>query len=318
MKFWLIVNKAAGNGSQGEAYWRGYLQAAGIEELHVRGLNESEWEQEVAPGDRVLVAGGDGSVNRVASVCVEREAILGVLPSGTANDFARNLGLPDDPLELCRLMCSDQIAKVDVAWLNGSVFLNVAHIGLGTLPARQATQDEKQRLGRFSYLLTLARKLNLQRGIHGRIECDDEVVEGSWLTIAIASGAYFGGGHEITEARIDDGMLNVVAVRHHSWLRVLLAFLATRLLRQTPGTNETVVHFQSPQCHIQLRNDHTVTADGESLGRMANISVITRRGVLRVIGSPLVSGQPLASEPIHYTHCDTPPMARPGPGAQPF
>ncbi|MCC5882134.1 MAG: YegS/Rv2252/BmrU family lipid kinase [Halomonas sp.] len=318
MKFWLIVNKAAGDGSHSESYWRGYLQAAGIPELHVRGLNETEWEQDVAPGDRVLVAGGDGSVNRVASVCVEREATLGVLPSGTANDFARNLGLPDDPLELCRLMRSGQSVAVDVAWLNGSIFLNVAHIGLGTLPAREASQEQKQRLGRFSYLLTLLRRLRMQRGIHGRIECDDQIVEGPWLTIAIASGSYFGGGHEIAEARIDDGMLNVVAVRHHSWLRVLLAFISTRLLRRTPRPNDTVAHFQSPQCHIQLRHAHTVTADGENLGRMANISAFTRRGVLNVIGSRLVLGRPEAPQAVQYSPNDTPPLERPGPGVQPF
>ncbi|MGL6250347.1 MAG: diacylglycerol/lipid kinase family protein [Billgrantia desiderata] len=313
MNYWLIVNKAAGDGSHGESYWRGYLKAAGIEELRVRGLSETEWEQEVAPGDRVLVAGGDGSVNRVVPVCIERSATLGVLPSGTANDFARNLGLPDDPLELCRLLASQQSVAVDVAWLNGTAFLNVAHIGLGTLPARKASQEQKRHLGRFSYLLTLAQRLGMQRGIHGRIECDDRTVEGPWLTIAIASGAYFGGGHEIPEASIDDGMLNVVAVRHHSWLRVLLAFLATRLLRQAPRSNETVVHFQSPQCHIQLRHDHTVTADGESLGRMANISAFTRHGVLKVMGNRLVSGRPEAAPAVHYTPNDASPMARPNP-----
>ncbi|MBA2780260.1 diacylglycerol/lipid kinase family protein [Billgrantia kenyensis] len=318
MTYWLIVNKAAGDGRQGKSYWRSYLRAAGIEELNVHGLSETDWEQHVAPGDRVLVAGGDGSVNRVASVCVEREATLGVLPSGTANDFARNLGLPDDPLELCRMMRSEQTVEVDVSWLNGNVFLNVAHIGLGTLPSRQATQDQKQRLGRFSYLLTLAQRLGMQRGIHGRIECDDQVVEGPWLTIAIASGAYFGGGHELNQARIDDGMLDVVAIRHESWWRVGMAFITTRLLGRAPRSGDTMAHFQSSQCHIQLRHPHTVTADGENLGRMANVSAITRRGVLRVMGSRLVSGRPQPPEPIHYTPSDAPPMARPGPGAHPF
>ncbi|MGR2739345.1 diacylglycerol/lipid kinase family protein [Billgrantia sp. Q4P2] len=314
MNYWLIVNEAAGDGRRGENYWREHLQAAGIDEVHVRVLADTAWEHAVAPGDRVLAAGGDGSVNRVASVCIERNAVLGVLPSGTANDFARNLGLPEDPAALCRLVRSGQSVEVDAAWLNGHLFLNVAHIGLGTLPARDASQAQKRRLGRFSYLLTLAQRIGLQRGIQGRIECGDQVAEGRWLTIAIASGAYFGGGHDIAEARIDDGLLDVVAVRQSSWPRLLVAFIMVRLLRRTPQRDDTVVHLQAPQCHIQLRHPHTLTADGENLGRMANVSAFTRCGVLEVLCERLVSAQPSSPETVRDTPTDAPPMVRPSPG----
>ncbi|MGR4066850.1 diacylglycerol kinase family protein [Halomonas sp. LR3S48] len=298
MNYWLIVNDAAGDGRRGESYWREHLQAAGIDEVQVRALSATDWEREVAPGDRLLAAGGDGSVNRVASVCIERHAVLGVLPSGTANDFARNLNLPEDPAALCRLVRSGQSVTVDVAWLNGHLFLNVAHIGLGTLPAKDASQAQKRRLGRFSYLLTLAQRIGLQSGIHGRIECNGQVVEGRWLTIAIASGAYFGGGHDIAEARIDDGLLDVVAVRQRSWLRLLVAFVMVRLLRRTPRHDDTVVHLQAPQCHVQLRNAHTLTADGENLGRMSNVSAFTQRGVLEVLCERPDPIQPSAPEAI--------------------
>lgn len=315
MDYWLIVNKAAGDGSRGETYWQEQLKAAGIEKLHVRALDDTEWEQDVAAGDRVLVAGGDGSVNRVAAVCVERDAILGVLPSGTANDFVRNLGLPEDPAALCRLMRSDQVVEVDIAWLNGELYLNVAHIGLGTLPAREASQEQKQRLGRFSYVLSLAQRIGLQRGIHGRIECNGQVAEGHWLTIAIASGAYFGGGYEIAEARIDDGLLDVVAVRHRSWFRLLLAFLTTRLLRHTPRSGDTVEHFQASQCEIQLRHAHTLTADGENLGRRSKVSAVTQRGGLKVIGEKILTSQ-LSDEaqPARFRPIREHPMTWPTPG----
>ncbi|WP_111413518.1 diacylglycerol/lipid kinase family protein [Billgrantia lactosivorans] len=315
MNYWLIVNEAAGDGSRGEHYWREHLEAAGIEELQVRLLGDTEWERDVAPGDRVLAAGGDGSVNRVASVCVERGAVLGVLPSGTANDFARNLQLPEDPEALCRLVHAGRTRQVDAAWINGNLFLNVAHIGLGTLPARDASQQRKRRLGRFSYLLTLAQRIGLQSGIHGRIECDDRTVEGHWLTIAIASGAYFGGGHDIAEARIDDGLLDVVAIRHRSWLRVLIAFATTRVLRHAPRHDDTMVHLQGAQCHVRLRTAHTLTADGENLGRMANITAYTRRGVLEVLSERLDSSQPATSTAMQDTPSEAPPVARQSPGA---
>ncbi|MBW6390122.1 diacylglycerol/lipid kinase family protein [Billgrantia antri] len=282
MKHWLMANTAAGDGSHNTAFWREHLQAAGLADPQVRDIAESDWHRQVEPGDRLLVAGGDGSVNQAASICIERSAVLGVLPSGTANDFARNLGLPDDPVEVCRVALGADTAKVDAAWINGQLYLNVAHIGLGTVPAREASPGEKRLLGRFSYLAALARKFGMQQGFQGRIEGDDQAVEGRWLTIAIASGAYFGGGHGIAGARIDDGQLDIVAVRQRAWFHLLLSYLSTRLLGHPPQGDDTVVHLRSPQCHVQLRHAHTLTADGETLGRMANVSAITRRAVLEV------------------------------------
>jgi YegS/Rv2252/BmrU family lipid kinase len=288
MNYWLMANTAAGDGSHDADFWREHLQAAGLDALQVRNIAETDWHRQVEPGDRLLVAGGDGSVNQAASICIERNAVMGVLPSGTANDFARNLGLPSDPEAICRVALGEHTAKVDVAWINGQLYLNVAHIGLGTVPARAASPRQKKLLGRFSYLVILGRKLGMQRGFHGRIEGDDQATEGRWLTIAIASGAYFGGGYGIAGARIDDGQLDIVAVRQRSWQRLLLSFLATRLLGHPPQDDDTVVHLRSPQCHIQLQHARTLTADGETLGRMANVSAFTRRAVLEVACQHLV------------------------------
>ncbi|MCE9663303.1 YegS/Rv2252/BmrU family lipid kinase [Halomonas sp. M5N1S17] len=309
MRDWLIVNGKAGDGKRGESFWKAHLNAAGISDVTTRDLTQSTWDSDICEGDRVLVAGGDGSVNRVASVCVERKATLAVLPSGTANDFSRNLGLPEDPAELCRLIASGQTTDVDVAWVNDNLFLNVAHIGLGTLPAREASQGQKRRWGRFSYLFTLAQQAGLQKGIHARIECNEQVTEGRWLTIAIASGAYFGGGHNIAEARIDDGHLDIVAVRQRFWLTLLIAYLRTRLLRRAPRRHDTVVHFKAPQCRIQLRHEHTLTADGEDMGRMADVFAFTRHGVLKVLCEQLTPPQPLMLREQRFTPSDTHPMA---------
>ncbi|WP_165789488.1 diacylglycerol/lipid kinase family protein [Billgrantia endophytica] len=282
MRYWLIVNTDAGDGEHGESYWRSHLGAVGLDDLSVRDIADTAWEQDVMEGDRVLVAGGDGSVNRVAVVCVERNASLGVLPSGTANDFARNLDLPDDPRELCQLIASGQTADVDVAWINGRMFLNVAHIGLGTVPAREASAKHKSLFGRFSYLAILAKKVGIQQGFHGKITHDDGTAEGRWLTIAIASGAFFGGGQRVAEARIDDGKLDIVAVRPRSRLRLLMVFLATRLLGRETENGSTVVHVTSSQCRLQLRHAKTLTADGEILGEFSDTTATTCHGILNV------------------------------------
>ncbi|EWH03382.1 diacylglycerol/lipid kinase family protein [Halomonas sp. BC04] len=283
MRDWLIINGKAGDGKRGESFWKAHLNAAGILDLTTRDLMDSGWDSDIGQGDRVLVAGGDGSVSLAAALCVERKATLAVLPSGTANDFSRNLGLPQDPEQICRLVASGQTADVDVAWIDDRLFLNVAHIGLGTVPAQEASHDHKSLWGRFSYLAVLMRKMGVQRGFHARIEHDGGTAEGRWLTIAVASGAFFGGGQRIEEARIDDGRFDIVAMRPRSRIRLLLALLATRLRGHGPDDTSTLVHVQSSRCRIQLQHAKTLTADGEIIGRVARTTAMTRQGVLNVI-----------------------------------
>ncbi len=288
MRYWLIANAQAGNGQHGQAFWLKHLQRAGLSELTVRDLADTAWEREVEAGDRVLVAGGDGSVNRAAACCVSRGATLGILPSGTANDFARNFALPADPDALCRLMSTDHTLEVDIAWLNDQLFLNVAHLGLGTLPSREASSNHKKRFGRFSYLAVLAQKIGLQRGFSARLHHDEGVIDGHWLSIAFASGAFFGGGQRIQEATLDDGKLNIVAIHPRPWLQLLWTFVLVRLLRRHPRHNGTVVHLKTRRCRIELRHERTVTADGETFGKVVDATVATQPGGLRVLADRLV------------------------------
>ena len=95
---------------------------------------------------------------------------------------------------------------LDVATTDNGLFLNVAHIGLGTLPVRESSADAKRLLGRFSYGVALLQKLRVYRGFHGLIETEKGTVAGRWLTIAVSSGAFFGGGNEIPQRR--QGMVN--------------------------------------------------------------------------------------------------------------
>ncbi|MDI5932840.1 diacylglycerol/lipid kinase family protein [Halomonas kalidii] len=283
MRHWLVANADAGDGSRGRDFWLEHLRGAGLGDVAVRDFSDTTWAREVREGDLVMVAGGDGSVSRGAALCLERNATLAVLPSGTANDFSRNLGLPEDPLEICRLIASGRTVNVDVGWINDTLFLNVAHIGLGTVPARKASANHKRALGRFSYLAVLARRIGIRWGFQARITHDGGSIEGLWLSIAISSGAFFGGGQRIPEATLDDGELNIVAVRPRSWVNLLMTFLVSRLRGRQPRDGSTLVHVKSTRCQVQLRHSRTLTADGEDLGRIKEATASTRPGALRVV-----------------------------------
>lgn len=288
MAYWLICNSRAGNGERGRDFWLEHLASSGIRDLHCHDFEEADWTDNLGARDTVIVAGGDGSVNRAAAVCRATGATLAILPSGTANDFARNLGLPDQPQALCELIASGITQTVDVADYGDGIFLNVAHIGMGTLPARESRGAEKKILGRFSYGVELLRRLNAKRGFRATIRCDRGVVKGRWLSIAVASGAFFGGGNEIPEASASDGQLDIIAIRPRPILQLLFTFLMVRLNRQAPQRTSTLVHIKSQRCLVHTGKPKTVTADGDVVSRTP-LNVVCKQSSLRVIGSKVVS-----------------------------
>lgn len=288
MTYWLICNARAGDGERGREFWLRHLASAGIPNPECCDFDDSRWSQNLGSQDTVIVAGGDGSVNTVAALCSQKGATLAILPSGTANDFARNLRLPLQPEALCDLIAGGATQQVDVADYGDGIFLNVAHVGIGTLPARESRGAEKKILGRFSYVVELLRWLNAKRGFRATIRCDRGVVKGRWLSIAVASGAFFGGGNEIPEASANDGQLDIIAVRPRPIVQLLFTFLMVRLNRQAPKRTSTLVHLKSERCSVHTGKPKTVTADGDVVSRTP-LSVVCRRGSLRVIGPTVVS-----------------------------
>jgi YegS/Rv2252/BmrU family lipid kinase len=288
MTYWLIFNPKAGDGERGRDFWLEALASAGINHPECATFSDFSWADRVHPEDVLMVAGGDGSVNTGARLCLSKGATLAVLPSGTANDFARNLDLPEEPEALCALIAEGKIHQVDVAEYGDKLFLNVAHIGLGTLPVREAEPAGKKFFGRFSYGLELLRRLNARRGFKAEIRCGKGYVKGRWLSIAVACGAFFGGGNEIPEASADDGQLDVIAVKPRPVLQLLLTFLIVKFSGRAPKRTGTIIHLKGQHCSVQTGKQKTVTADGDEAGKTP-LTVRCRPGCLPVIGQTIVS-----------------------------
>ncbi len=293
MAYWLVDSPpGSGDGCRDADFWLPYLREQGIENVTECRLDEAEQWLRLVTGNDVLLAagGGDGTVNGVAGLCLRTGATLAVLPSGTANDFARNLGIPSEPAEVARLVADGSTEMIDVAEFDDRIYLNVAHIGLGTLPSRQASSPTKRFLGKFSYMATLFRQLGAQRGgFHAHIRTDRSNLGGRWLSIAVATGgAYFGGGHEIPEASANDGLLDVIAVKPRPLPQLLLAFLMVRLNRKTPRRTSTVIQIKGKWCHVETTRAKTVTVDGDVAGKTPPFHATCRPEAIRVIGKQVI------------------------------
>lgn len=164
--------------------------------------------------DTIVAAGGDGTINEVAQGLADgpdetTQPSVGIVPLGTANDFASACEIPVDPLDALRLAVRPPV-PVDLGRVNDRIFVNMATGGFGT-EVTVATPDEmKKLLGRAAYMLTgLAHCTNI-RPVPARLTGPGFTWEGEFLVLAVGNGRQAGGGHLLCpHARIDDGALDV-------------------------------------------------------------------------------------------------------------
>jgi len=182
-----------------------------------------------AGAERIVVAGGDGSLGLAASVASRAGAPLGVIPVGTANDFARAFDLPDELSEAVRIAATGTRTKsIELGRMSGGderagrPFVNVASMGLPPEAAKRA-DGLKQRLGPFAYAVGGVRAAAAASPVRCRIvdaEGDILFAGKAWQATVACSG-HFGGGSQV-EADPSDGMLDAVAVEAGSRLKLAL------------------------------------------------------------------------------------------------
>ncbi len=216
--------------------------------------------------ERVVVAGGDGTLNTVLPSVMRAGVPLGVLPLGTANDFARSLGLPVDPVEAAGIIAGRGVRSVDVGVVNGRYFLNAVGIGLGPELTRQMDREKKKRLGVLAYLDSLIQVLGRNRRRIARVTVDGQCRRDTFMQITIANGRHYGGGLLVNEdARMDDGLLHVLCVRPLKPLQLLLR--GVRIRRGTVGDDDKLVYRAGREVEVRTWRPCEVTADGELLTR---------------------------------------------------
>lgn len=170
---------------------------------------------------RIIVAGGDGSVGCGAAAAARASVPLGVVPVGTANDFARALAIPDDFEQAVELAAGGTRTRaVDLGCVGERPFVNAASAGLSPVAAREA-DGLKRRLGPLAYLVGAVRAGLSTDPIRCRVVCDSkELFAGkAWQVIVACTGA-FGGGSEV-EADPHDGVLDVVIIEGGSRARLI-------------------------------------------------------------------------------------------------
>jgi diacylglycerol kinase (ATP) len=273
MRIALAANRSSGGGLDPEPLAAAMREAGA--EVEVGGCDAAELERLAAWGpDRLAVAGGDGTVGPVAERAGRLGVPLAVIPAGTANDFGRANGLPDDPVAAARLAATGtRVREHELGRLaDGRPFVNVASAGLASVAARRA-QPLKPRLGPLAYAVGAARAAASGQPLAVTVRADGSVVfDGRcWQAIVAVTGA-FGGGSGVEEAHPADGRLDVVVIPAGS--RLALARRAWGLRTQTIAQQTAVAHHRGRVIELVLPDGVEVNVDGEvRAGGMERVTV---------------------------------------------
>jgi lipid kinase YegS len=243
--------------------------------------------------DLVIAAGGDGTINEVvnglhdwlrADEGRERAAPrLGIVPLGTANDFAGALQIPGEVAAAVEIAVNGEELAVDVGIVQDRCFLNVSTGGFGAEATEEASAEVKRVLGPLAYLVTGVKKFVSLEPIDARFTSGEEVIgDGRFLLFAVGNCRRTGGGNWLTpEADLTDGLLDLCLVREMS--RVEFLRLLPDLRAGNHIDNPNVIYRQLPEITVDSEAELSVNADGEPLsGRRFAYRVSEHRLRVRV------------------------------------
>jgi YegS/Rv2252/BmrU family lipid kinase len=288
----LIVNPSAGGGraSRALAGVQAALRRHGLEH-HVElttGLEDARRlaRTAAAAGETAVALGGDGLIGAVAGALSGSEGVLGVLPGGRGNDFARTLGISLDPEAACDVIAGGTVRALDLGEVSAagtepSTFIGIASCGFDSVANRIANETRLVR-GNLVYAYGALRALIGWSPASFSLKLDDGVTRSATgYTVAVANSKAYGGGMWLApDASLTDGMLDIVIVEHASKFRFLR--LLPTVFKGDHVKEPTVHVVRSRQVEISAERPFTMYADGDPIAELP-VTVRSRPGAVKVL-----------------------------------
>jgi diacylglycerol kinase (ATP) len=230
--------------------------------------------------DAVIAVGGDGTLNSCLRGLLDTGLPLGVIPAGTANDFAHSVEIPSEWERAVEIVLAGHRRRVDVAFANDHPFLNAA--GLGMAPQIAAELDnngQKVRLGSSAYAVAAAHVALRSQPFRALLSWDGGRRKAVRVNaVFVANGRYFGGGWVLDEsASPDDGLLFVSCVDLRSWRKILAGLPLLLLGRQLRPVAE--ISFSCRELFVETARPIDVSLDGDILTRTPASFTTTRAAI---------------------------------------
>jgi YegS/Rv2252/BmrU family lipid kinase len=283
----LVVNAASRKGRDLFREAKAKLEAAGVRLTAAYAVKNPRkltptMRQAVASGTpMVIVGGGDGSLSSTVDDVVDRDCLFALLPLGTANSFARTLGIPLDLDGAIDTIATGKRKRIDLGVIDGDYFANCAAMGLSPMIGEGIPHNLKRYLGRVGYLMWAIYCVFRFRPF--KLSVDDGVQKHTiWATeVRIANGRFHGGVELIEQAEVDSGDIVIQAVVGRSMTRLLWDWFAKYF--KLPAREAAHEEFRGRQLRIDTKPRQKISIDGEVLAKTPAVVQVAHKAIEVVV-----------------------------------
>lgn len=259
------------------------LRSAGVELIDAHAVRRPEEMPQIVKAavrnkaPMVIVGGGDGSLSGTVDELVGHDCVFALLPLGTANSFARSLGIPLDLEGAVEVIATGRRRRVDLGRIDGDYFVNCAAMGVSPMIGDGIPPRLKRVLGRLGYLIWALYCLARYRPFLLTVD-DGREKSRIWVTeVRIANGAFHGGVELVEEAEVDSGEIVVQAVTGQSTLRLIWDWVARYW--KLPARDAVAEEFRGTRLSIDARPRQRISIDGEVLARTPCIAEVAGKAI---------------------------------------
>lgn len=214
--------------------------------------------------DFVVASGGDGTINFVANILLNNEIKIpiGVIPSGTCNDFAKSLGI-NSLKESIDIILNGKTLDCDVGYINNSQYFLSTFAGGNLVDVSFSTNsDLKKNFGPFAYYLKGLSEVANIKSFDLRVVADENIVEGKFILFLIVNGKQAAGfPNLLNEADFTDGYMDIILVKKCS--NINLASIFFKVLSKESMNDKNVIILKAKKCEITSKSNVALTVDGE-------------------------------------------------------
>jgi YegS/Rv2252/BmrU family lipid kinase len=208
--------------------------------------------------DLIVIGGGDGTISKAVPQLLKLERPFAVLPLGTANDFARTIGLPLDPLQAAEVALNGREHRIDVGLVNDCPYLNVVSVGIASKVAKVQSKELKSKWRVFAYAIGLMQVVRSLQPFFVKLDIDGKAVwSGPVYQVSVGNGRFHGGGLTVAEdAAIDDGKLDLYLVYPGRFWQLLASLMHLKFGLKKPEVLKRLTANQ-----VTLRTDRPRSVD---------------------------------------------------------
>jgi YegS/Rv2252/BmrU family lipid kinase len=279
----LVVNALSRNGSDAFDQAKALLEQRGIELIEAHAVTEPEEMRPTvqralqARTPMIIVGGGDGSLSSTIDDFLGTDTVFALLPLGTANSFAKTLGIGSDIEAAVETIASGRKLRIDLGAIDGDYFANAAAMGLSPLIAETVPHNLKRYLGMVGYVIWAVRVAFKFRPFRLHVD-DGQQLHKTWATEArIANGRYHGGVELVEEACLQSGDIIVQAVTGRSVVGLAWSWFAT--LFKLRSRKQTTTEYRGRELKIVARPPQKISIDGELSAKTPVTVTVARAAV---------------------------------------